>query len=61
MRESQRSVTGHRTPTVEDSSNPIGGHLNLSAELGGAHIERFKLFGEMLAGMNGTASHSVPH
>ena len=27
----------------------------------GAYTESFELFGEMFAGMNGTASHNVPH
>lgn len=60
MREPQRSGTGHRALPVEDSSYSIGRHSELTAEFGGAHPERPKLFGEMFAGMNGIASYSVP-
>src|SRR5450830_1744584 len=61
MRQAKRTISGNRALAVQNSSYPVGRHLELSAEFGSAHTEFCELFGEMLAGMNCTASHGVPH
>src|SRR5450759_2601930 len=57
MRQAKRTISGNRALAVQNSGYPVGRHLELSAEFGSAHTEFRELFGEMLAGMNCTASH----
>ena len=61
MRQAKRTVSGNRALPVQDSGDPVGRHLELPAKLGSAHAEFLELLGEMLAGMNCTACHGVPH
>src|ERR1700722_13155292 len=43
---------------IEDVSNPIRRHPELTCQLRRAHIECLKLFGQMLAGMNCATRHN---
>jgi hypothetical protein len=61
MRQAQRTIAGDGALAIQNSSYPVRRHLELPAEFGSAHAELGELFGEMLARMNCTACHGVPH
>ena len=57
MRESKRGVTCDRTPAVQDFSDMIGGHIELTSKFSSAHAAFLKLFGQMFSRMNRTDCH----
>jgi hypothetical protein len=48
----QRGVAGDGALAIQDFCDAIGGHVELSAEFGGAHTAGFKLLSEVLARMS---------
>src|SRR5262245_17917717 len=57
MAEAQGGIAGNGALPIEDPGDTVGWHLQLARELGGAHVERPQLLGELLAGMNCKACH----
>lgn len=51
--EAKGGISGDGTLAVENLGGPVGGHLDLPGEFGGAHVQRFELFGELFAGVDG--------
>ena len=55
----QSRVAGNGTLTVQDSGDAVRRHLEPASQGGGAHVERFQLCREVLAGVNGKNGHSA--
>jgi 4-carboxymuconolactone decarboxylase len=52
MSQTQRGVTCNRTCSIQDLSNPICGHIELSGEFRRTHIECFEFFRKVFARVN---------
>src|SRR5208337_5491096 len=61
MSQAQGRVPGHGALAVQDFGYTVGGHLELARQFRGAHVQLFKLCGEMFSRMYGTTSHNAPH
>src|SRR5579863_4094988 len=59
MPKSQGGIAGDCALAIEDFRNPVCRHPQPSPQFGGAHVERFQLFGEMLSWMNCCACHGL--
>jgi hypothetical protein len=57
MTEAQRRITGDGAGPVHNLSHAIGRHVDLSRQLGGAHVERVEFFRQVLPGMDRDAQH----
>src|SRR5581483_6519162 len=55
----QCGVAGDGALAIQDFRNAIGGHVELSAEFGGAQAARFELLSEVTARMNGCLRDTV--
>src|SRR5271157_1712841 len=58
MREAQGGVARDGAGSVQDLRDPIGRNIDLTCQLSRAHIQRFKLFGQVFAGMDSNQWHS---
>src|SRR6516164_2005359 len=59
MREPQGGVACDGTRPVQNLSNPICRHVQLTCKFSGAHIERFKFFRQVFTRMNCSDRHVV--
>ena len=60
MPQAQGRISGHAALAVQDFSYTVRRHLELARQRRRAHIQRFKLFGEMFARVYGPAFHDAP-
>src|SRR3972149_8309346 len=57
MPEAQSRVAGDGALSVQNLSNAVGWHLELTRQFSGAHLERLQFLGEMLTGMDRDYRH----
>jgi hypothetical protein len=60
MTEAQGRVARYGALPFQDFRDAVCWHFELTGQFGRAHVQFFKLFGEMFAWMYGTASHDAP-
>jgi hypothetical protein len=56
----QRGVGRHAALAIDDGGDPVHRHVDLARQFRGRDAEFLELFGEVLAGMNGSSCHDVP-
>lgn len=57
MSEAQSGVAGDGARPIQDLRDAVGGHVELSRQFGGAHVERFQFFGEVFPRMDSSDGH----